>query len=385
MEDSGIMSQYRTDTNSPLEQLRKIVEPPTPKTLNAQIEALSDKKRQQLNMLVSQLKLSMSFSRVNDRYADYKTLIRRMYPRLDIEFAELIEAVMESLDPTPEMPPEVRYQRNLERKRTPREVAMSIYDNPEYFPPRDTLPTEQVYRASVTQFEPTRKPSPTLPKYDDTSFGFDVAALNTFKNTLGRIESANDYSVRGGFNDHYLGRYQMGKAALEDVGIGYSQEEQEDFLSNPDKQEKAFEEFTKQNHEYLLHKSDKYRNLPQTDKLAVLGYAHNQGRGGALKYLETGETQKDGFGTDAQKYIDEVKKASQKAADAVPPPQTEVQKLRTTQEAKRKNKTRKARERSKIAALGRKLSPSDETKNIDYGDPRRGGAPSTPRRGGGGR
>ncbi len=182
MEDSGIMSQYRADTNSPLEQLRKIVEPVTPKTLNAQIEALSDKKRQQLNMLVSQLKLSMSFNRVNDRYADYKTLIRRMYPRLDIEFAELIEAVMESLDPTPEMPSEVRYQRNLERKRTPREVAMSIYDNPEYFPPRDTLPTEQVYRASVTQFEPT---IPTLPKTDNTKFGFDVAALNTFKDTLG--------------------------------------------------------------------------------------------------------------------------------------------------------------------------------------------------------
>ena len=133
MEDSGIMSQYRTDPNSPLEQLRKIVEPPTPKTLNAQIEALSDKKRQQLNMLVSQLKLSMSFTRVNDRYADYKTLIKEMYPMLDIEFAELIEAVMESLDPTPEMPPEERYRRNLERKRTPREVAMSIYDNPNFF------------------------------------------------------------------------------------------------------------------------------------------------------------------------------------------------------------------------------------------------------------
>ena len=133
----------------------------------------------------------MSFSRVNDRYADYKSLISRMYPRLDMEFAELVTAVMESLDPTPEMPPEVRYQRNLERKRTPREVAMSIYDNPEYFPPRDTLPTEQVYRASLTNFETTR-PSPTLPKKDDTTFGFDVAALNTFKDTLGKIESAND-------------------------------------------------------------------------------------------------------------------------------------------------------------------------------------------------
>ena len=191
MEDSGIMSQYRTDPNSPLEQLRKIVEPVTPQSLNAQIEALSDKQREHLKTLVSSLKISMSFSRVNDRYADYKSLISRMYPRLDMEFAELVTAVMESLDPTPEMPPEVRYQRNLERKRTPREVAMSIYDNPEYFPPRDTLPTEQVYRASLTNFETTR-PSPTLPKKDDTTFGFDVAALNTFKDTLGKIESAND-------------------------------------------------------------------------------------------------------------------------------------------------------------------------------------------------
>ena len=262
---------------------------------------------------------------------------------------------------------------------------MSIYDNPEYFPPRDTLPTEQVYRASLTNFESTKEPSPTLPKKNDTTFGFDVAALNTFKDTLGRIESANDYSVRGGFNDHYLGRYQMGKAALQDVGIGYSQEEQEDFLSNPAKQEKAFEEFTKQNHEYLLHKSEMYRNMPQTEQLAVLGYAHNQGRGGALKYLETGKTQKDGFGTDAQKYIDEVKKASKKAENVVPPPQTEVQKMRTTQQAAKKSKTRKTKERSNIAALGRRLSPSDETKNIDYSDPRRGGAPSRPRRGGGGR
>ena len=382
MEDSGIMSQYRTDPNSPLEQLRKIVEPPTPKSLNEQIEALSDKKREQLNMLVSQLKLSMELSRVRDPYTDYASLIKEMYPRLEVDFAQLITAVMERLDPTPEMPPEIKFKRSSERKRTPREVAMSIYDNPEYFPPRDAMQTEQVYKASVTQFEPT---IPTLPKTDDATFGFDVAAFNTFKDTLGQIESANDYSVRGGFNDHYLGKYSMGKAALEDVGIGYSQEEQEEFLSNPEKQERAFEEFTKQNHEYLVHKSEMYRNMPQTEKLAVLGYAHNQGRGGALKYLETGKTKKDGFGTDAQMYIDEVRKASAKAANPVPPPQTEVQKLRTTQEEKRKKRTRKAKEKSNIAGLGRKLSPSDETKNIDYGDPRRGGAPSTPRRGGSGR
>ena len=67
-----------------------------------------------------------------------------------MEFSELVTAVMESLDPTPEMPPEVRYKRNLERKRTPREVAMSIYDNPKYFPPYDAMETVQVYRVPNT-------------------------------------------------------------------------------------------------------------------------------------------------------------------------------------------------------------------------------------------
>ena len=66
----------RTDPNSPLEQLRKIVEPPTPKTLNAQIEALS-KKKTTVKYLVSQLKLYV-FTRVRP-YADYKTLLEN-YP-----------------------------------------------------------------------------------------------------------------------------------------------------------------------------------------------------------------------------------------------------------------------------------------------------------------
>ena len=58
-----------------------------------------------------------------------------------------------------------------------------------------------------------------------------------------------------------------------------------------------------------LYWNSKTQTQMLKEQLSILGYAHNQGRGGALRYLETGETQKDGFGTDAQKYIDEVKKA----------------------------------------------------------------------------
>ena len=50
-------------------------------------------------------------------------------------------------------------------------------------------------------------------------------------------------------------------------------------------------------------------NIDLNQKFCILGYAQNQRRGDALKYLTFGKTQKDGFRTVAQKYIDEVKKA----------------------------------------------------------------------------
>ena len=74
-------------------------------------------------------------------------------------------------------------------------------------------------------------------------------------------------------------------------------------------QDDAFERFSKQNHDYLKSKSEKYGKMDLNEQLGILGYAHNQGRGGTLKYFETGESEKDGFGTDALKYVEEVTKA----------------------------------------------------------------------------
>ena len=49
--------------------------------------------------------------------------------------------------------------------------------------------------------------------------------------------------------------------------------------------------------------------MSEREQLAVLGYAHNQGRGGALRFLHTGEGQTDGFGTEATKYAEAVREA----------------------------------------------------------------------------
>ena len=87
------------------------------------------------------------------------------------------------------------------------------------------------------------------------------------------------------------------------------QADREAFLADPDAQDDAFEAFTLQNHNYLKASSQKYRDMSEREQLAVLGYAHNQGRGGALRFLQTGEGQTDGFGTEATKYADAVREA----------------------------------------------------------------------------
>ena len=86
-----------------------------------------------------------------------------------------------------------------------------------------------------------------------------------------------------------------------------------------------------------------------------------------------------------------------KPAEPQPAPQTQVQQMRTTQQDNKEKKKQTARDRSKafslaskktgdsIAKIGRTVAPSNEKTNIDYGDPRRGGAPSTRTTGGGGR
>lgn len=91
-------------------------------------------------------------------------------------------------------------------------------------------------------------------------------------------------------------------------------------------------------------------------------------------------------------FIEEAKEASRKTV--TPPTATETLRAETTaaaadrrQEARDRadDITRIAQETgSSIAQVGRDIAPSDEEKDPDYGDPRRGGAP-TPVRGGGGR
>lgn len=59
------------------------------------------------------------------------------------------------------------------------------------------------------------------PEDDDNNLPFNSTAFLKFADAVGQIESGNEYDTVGGYNNHYQGRFQMGKAALKDVGIGF--------------------------------------------------------------------------------------------------------------------------------------------------------------------
>ena len=74
------------------------------------------------------------------------------------------------------------------------------------------------------------------------------------------------------------------------------------FRADPNLQEKAFRLYINQNHDTLTKNSKKYRDMDDKNKLAVLGYAHNQGAEAALEWLTTKVVGLDAFGTKGDKY-----------------------------------------------------------------------------------
>ena len=142
--------------------------------------------------------------------------------------------------------------------------------------------------------------------------GFSQEDFDVFRNVVASIESGGKYDIAGGSGGHYDGRYQLGAAAKTDgaryAGVedpGHTPEAREAFRKNPQLQEALFAGFTKANHTYLMGNTE-YKNANPRRKLQILGYAHNQGMGGAEKWMTTGVVGSDGFGTKGTKYTDAI-------------------------------------------------------------------------------
>jgi hypothetical protein len=147
-------------------------------------------------------------------------------------------------------------------------------------------------------------------EFVQSKLGANKQQWDIFRNTIAGIESGGKYDIAGGSGGHYDGRYQLGAAAKTDgaraAGLkdpGHSASAREAFRKNADLQEKLFAGYTLANHNYLMG-NKKYKDAAIERKLEILGYAHNQGMGGAEKWLNTGQVGADGFGTKGTKYTD---------------------------------------------------------------------------------
>jgi len=151
-------------------------------------------------------------------------------------------------------------------------------------------------------------------------------SLEEWLEELAKRESSGRYFIENNYG--YLGKYQMGEAALSDVGYynghskGYKQEwsgkftgkdnvySKEDFLNNPQAQENAIRDYMKKQWNYLKsEKSDQYigkriNNIEITPSGLLTG-AHLNGFSEAGKYLRSfgRYIPKDGNGTSIEEYL----------------------------------------------------------------------------------
>jgi hypothetical protein len=162
----------------------------------------------------------------------------------------------------------------------------------------------------------------------ENSIGMNKSEWDVFRRTVGEIESGNDYSEVGGKNGNYDGRYQMGAIAKLEaarfLGIpspGHSAKARQQFIENPDLQEKMFAAFTAANHKYFMRNSKEYRAMSKMERIRILGYAHNQGQPYTLNYLRTGKVGYDTFKTPGTKYSDALTENFNKTS---PPPNSSI-------------------------------------------------------------
>jgi hypothetical protein len=126
-----------------------------------------------------------------------------------------------------------------------------------------------------------------------------------FLTFLGKTESGNNYKCVNSLG--YCGKYQMGRSALVEIGLGGIK--QEDFLNFPELQEIAMTLLLRKNKQFLQAQIGKYSSKTikgiYVTESGLLAGAHLGGSGNVTKWLESnGENDfKDANGVPVSHYI----------------------------------------------------------------------------------
>ena len=161
---------------------------------------------------------------------------------------------------------------------------------------------------------------PYQPRAIVGAMGITSGQYSAFREGIARIEHAR-YDQMGGSSNRFAGRYQMRPDEIRETArrLFVPVPTREQFLADPAMQERFFEAYTEAHNDQLMHDSARYRAMTPEQRLEVLGYAHNQGVGGAEARLETGQVGCDAFRTPGTAYSDSVAAALSAANQATAP------------------------------------------------------------------
>lgn len=134
------------------------------------------------------------------------------------------------------------------------------------------------------------------------AMGFNASQWDAYRVAVGNIENPR-YDTMGGSGNRYAGKYQLGPNEIKETAahLGMPAPSQQQFLQNPQMQEQFMAQYTLDHYNYLM-KNPKFAALPKEQQAEILGYAHNQGAGGANKFINTGMVGHDAFGTAGTAY-----------------------------------------------------------------------------------
>lgn len=161
------------------------------------------------------------------------------------------------------------------------------------------------------------------PEPADSLGALDQNQVRAYMAQTGHSESSGNYSAENQFG--YQGKYQMGSAALQDLGYlkpGTPQTPEAmanpsnwtgkdgitssaDFKNNPDVQESAMFNYTKNNYATLQSKGVISADTPADQIAGFLSASHLVGAGATAKWAKTGVSASDANGTTIVQYYNQ--------------------------------------------------------------------------------
>jgi hypothetical protein len=140
-----------------------------------------------------------------------------------------------------------------------------------------------------------------------SELGITQEEWNAYKQGIADIEVAGQpnggYGIMGGAGGRFAGRYQMGDEAFIEASkvLGIPKPSRQEFLSNPELQEKMYLGYTISNFRYMQSMSPEFRNMTREQQLATLPMAQ-LGIGNLSNQLRTGTIARDQRGTPTTKF-----------------------------------------------------------------------------------